>query len=297
MHYYYLYGQNIMSDIEIPRLICAKEHDFIPDIKILHGELSEEYKREEECYSVLDRHMAYLSNLYCYIWAVDGKELFYQIKNEAGYDRICAFLLGWGMAMIGYQQGKPAIHCSCVADERGAVLICGYSGSGKSTATDYLLESGYRILADDMTLIEFTDDGRAVATPGFPYRKLCSDVLSDKAYDTQRFEKLEDSKGKYLIPCDEIFEYRRVPVRAMVLLFAGICEGVCAGRVNGADKLRACVDSLFLKCVFGENPDMEHTMKSCLKLASAVDIYWLERNGSVDTKDEMGKVLLDLLER
>lgn len=297
MHYYYLYGQNIMSDIEIPRLIRKKEHDFMPDIKIMCGDFYGEYKREEECYSQLDRHMAYFSNSYCYIWAVDGKELFYQIKNDAGFDRICAFLLGWGMAMIGYQQGKPAIHCSCVADERGAVLICGYSGSGKSTATDYLLKSGYSILADDMTLIEFTDDGRALATPGFPYRKLCGDVLSDKGYDARIFERLEDSKGKYLIPCDDIFEYRKVPVRAMVLLFAGICKGVCAGRVNGGDKLRACVDSLFLKCLFEDNSNKEDTMKSCLKLASALDIYWIERNGSVDTKDEMGKVLHDLLER
>ena len=46
MHYYYLYGQNIMSDIEIPRLIRKKEHDFMPDIKIMCGDFYGEYKKE-----------------------------------------------------------------------------------------------------------------------------------------------------------------------------------------------------------------------------------------------------------
>ena len=50
MHYYYLYGQNIMSDIEIPRLIRKKEHDFMPDIKIMCGDFYGEYKIHGEAW-------------------------------------------------------------------------------------------------------------------------------------------------------------------------------------------------------------------------------------------------------
>ena len=57
---------------------------------------------------------------------------------------------GRGMSIIGITRGLLSIHCAALADENGAVLISGSSGSGKSTVTTRLLSQGYRLVANVM---------------------------------------------------------------------------------------------------------------------------------------------------
>ena len=58
------------------------------------------------------------------------------------------------------RQGKFIVHAAAVGDERGAVLIVGKGGSGKSTATLACATNGLFYLGDDYTLAGVTPEPR-----------------------------------------------------------------------------------------------------------------------------------------
>ncbi|MCG7644879.1 HprK-related kinase A [Alteromonas sp. Cnat3-28] len=71
----------------------------------------------------------------------------------------CA-LLEWGMnwCVSQYATDRLVIHAACVArDERG-VILSGDSGSGKSTLSCALMHNSYRLLTDELTLINLSDN-------------------------------------------------------------------------------------------------------------------------------------------
>jgi len=59
-------------------------------------------------------------------------------------------ILGWWME----QENRILIHGGAIAAERGAVLLAGPGGSGKSTTALLCLQAGWKYLADDYCVVE-----------------------------------------------------------------------------------------------------------------------------------------------
>lgn len=53
-----------------------------------------------------------------------------------------------------HRQGVYAIHAGAVADERGAIVVAGRSGQGKTTLTLGLLSRGRGLLSDELALVD-----------------------------------------------------------------------------------------------------------------------------------------------
>lgn|GEM_PF-2635033 len=70
--------------------------------------------------------------------------------------------------------GYHRFHTACVNVKGHAILLSGESGSGKSTSTFALMESGYPVLSDEMPLIRFMN-GQYEATVLSDTVKICED--------------------------------------------------------------------------------------------------------------------------
>jgi hypothetical protein len=116
------------------------------------------------------------------------------------------------------EHGASMVHAGAVGDDRGAVLLVGDGGAGKSTTTMACLGSGLEVLGDDYCFVE---------PPG-----LCDGVDDDVVvHATYRLAKLDDNslrllphlrqrvvgtglRGKSLIQLNELARAQR-PVRAL----------------------------------------------------------------------------------
>ena len=181
------------------------------------------------------------------------------------------------MSMLALQRGILAIHCSAVADEAGAILICGESGAGKSTVTTALLEKGYRLMADDMAFVEVTGDGIAMASPAFPYQKLCRDAALAKGYHMENMIYIDEEKDKFLVPYTGNFSLSPVPVRGMCML--GIVSGkqVVSAKIKGMDQFHLVANNLFLRHLLGAKKYEPKIGQLCLKMAAAVPCGFIGR--------------------
>lgn len=296
MFHYKLYGMHIVSDFELPQLISLSgaESDLLPQITIQERELPKEYKREQECYFVIDKEKSYVSNSYCYLLMENGVKLFYEKKENATPQLLNAYLLGWGIATLVYQRGELGIHCSCVKKDGRAILISGNSGSGKSTVTNELLKRGYSFMADDMSVVKMTEE-EAIATAAFPYQKLCRDAAQACGMPYEEMIYVDEDKDKFLVPCKDIFEDKPAPVKAMVILTRTKEDRINVQELIGADKFRACMDSLFLSPLLGEDLYKPENGVRVMKFASRIPLYQISRPVGRNTKEEIMEEILKIL--
>ena len=132
MYTYQLYGLRLQTDMDFQQLVMV-EACGAADVTIAAGLIPEEIiRKEEDIRYEFGESVSWLSNKTCRLLVEKGEKITYSLKEGGNPAYLRSYILGWGMSMLALQRGILAVHCSAVANERGAILICGESGAGKS---------------------------------------------------------------------------------------------------------------------------------------------------------------------
>ena len=182
-----------------------------------------------------------------------------------------------------------------MAKEGKAVLLSGNSGSGKSTMTSELLQQGYSFMADDISVIKYSEDEEVFATAAFPYQKLCRDVTQTLTVSREEMIYIDEMKDKFLVPYQGVFEEKATKVKAMIILTITKEDKVVVTELSGAEKLHACMNALFLKPLLGEALYEPQNGVQVLKFASKIPVYQIQRPIERDSKKEVLEALLGVL--
>lgn len=283
MFYYRLYGLTFASDLPFPQLITCDDTTRW-DVVIEQAKLSEEIQQQcnEKKYE-FGQAYSWLSNITCQIQVYEGKRIIYALTGEGNPEWLRTYILGYGMSMLALQRDMLPIHCSVVADEKGAVLIAGESGAGKSTATTAFLKAGYTLMADDMAWA----DGEMVY-PAFPYQKLCRDVVEREGYDLDELIYIDEQKDKFLARYRGEFSTEAKPMKGFILLYLTPEEQVTVRELTGFDRLHVYVGNLFLRKLMTKEQKYEpHIGQIGLKMASKVPLLCIGRPAGKDTAAEV----------
>ena len=297
MYIYQLYGLKLETDLEFRQLV-AGEKNGAADVTITAGFIPKEIiKKEVDKKYEFGETQSWLSNKTCRLLVKNGSKITYSLKEGGNPGYLGSYILGWGMSMLALQRGILAVHCSAVADERGAVLICGESGAGKSTLTTAFLEQGYRLMADDMAFVETKPGERAFASPAFPYQKLCRDAALSKGYRLEELIYIDEDKDKFLVPYRGEFCLEAVPVRGMLML--GVIEGdeVVSKEVTGLNRFHMAANNLFLRHLLREQKYEPRTGQLCLNMAAAVPMEFVGRPAGRNTIGEIIEKALEAVEQ
>lgn len=297
MYVYYLYGMRVVTDIEFPQLIDMDDNvGPVPEIRIVSGEIPSEVLARRDVTYEFGEKFSWLTNRTTWMIVENGEKITYQLKEGGKVEYLRTYLLGWGMSMLALQRGILALHCSAVADEKGAVLICGESGAGKSTLTTAFLERGYRFLADDMAFVSCTPGEGAVVSPAFPYQKLCRDTAILKGYHPEEMIYIDEEKDKFLVPYRGEFRLESVSVRGILLL--GVVSGneVVSGEVKGMDCFHLVANNLFLRHLLGKRKYEPRIGQLCLNMAAAVKGAYLGRPKEGNSIEEVVQRAVEIAE-
>lgn len=250
----------------------------------------------EAGYVFLDDKRVVFSNSSCYMFFENDSTIIYEKKSDVEQNLLNSYIFGWGMSIIGIMRGLLSIHCAALADEAGAVLICGSSGSGKSTVTTRLLNQGYRLVADDMALVDAITEDKAYAYPAFPYNKLCRDAAVEQGFDLKKLIYIDEEKDKYFVPYKDNFSTEKVPVKAIIMLTIHDREELFMETITGVRKMHACMDTLFLKGIHNHKNCGALIGNMCIKLASKVPIYHVSRPVNKETTNEVLSAVLEYID-
>ncbi len=286
MYYYKLYDMKIATDMEFFQLVVC-EDDKEPDIEICEGEIPEDIIAQKARKYAFSMERCWLSNKTCYMVAENGNKLTYQKKPEGKVMYLQTYLLGFGMSMLAMQKGILSIHCSALADDKGALLIAGESGAGKSTLTTAFLDKGYRLMADDMAWVEVTDDQKVLAKPAFPFQKLCRNVAMEQGYNLDELLYINEEKDKFMAPYRGTFKTEPVPVKGFIMLGVAQSNEVECKEVQSIQKFQLCANNLFLRHLLKQDKYQPYIGQRCMKLAAAIPMYYIIRPDGKDTAAEV----------
>lgn len=283
MNHYTVYGNTIATDLLFPQLIpCIAQ---TADIVIRQGVIPDHILAEAEHSAyAFGSSESYLVNKTCYLYVENGRTITYRTKPGANENYLKTYILGYGIAMLFLQMDHLAIHCSAVSDAKGAILICGESGCGKSTVTTHLLERGYTLMADDMAVLAHNKEGKAMVMPAFPYQKLCRDVVEQQKLDQSKLLYINEEKDKFLVPYQGSFFTHPVLLRGIILLsLSGRENDVLCRPLTGIDTFHAYTENLFLRHLLAEKKYQVPVGPLCLSFANAVPIWNITRPVQKDT--------------
>ncbi len=289
MYFYKTYNLTICSDIELPQLLPTKKHD--SDIIIKCDTLPEYIYSDIKSHpgpSGKGKNFYWINTPGGYIAIMDSNQIFIDIKPNADISLLRSYILGYALSCSFLYRNIPAIHSSSIERTGKSIILMGGSGSGKSTLTARFLNHGYRLVSDDVVMVEAFAD-HVTAYSAFPQRKLCRDAAVNFNHNLNELTYIDEQKDKFAISCPEDFCEAPTTVQAIVFIQPTTDATCKIEELLGPLKLQTFLDNLFLHPMFKRfNMPPEHFI-NCVKIINLLPLYILYRpiNSGDTTKIQM----------
>ena len=238
---YRVFDLNIQAEFLIPAFEGAQiEHAAEIDVTIRNGHVPEklaEAKKTGVCYQ-LGRHMLQLNvpGIGRYI-ARKGQEIIVEPETEASFDAVHALLLDGPLTGIFHQRGMLPFYGGAVAVNDYAVMICGISGTGKSTLIRELIKKGYPFVSDDLAVVT-GKEGILGMLPGYPFQRLPLDTLERNGLSPDQYPAVRPGINQRRVPVEKnAWTNHSLPLKKIVVLTTWNREGM-ESKVLESDTLK-----------------------------------------------------------
>ena len=297
MHYFWAFGFLIQSDTPISQLTDVDDQGRKPDIVIQKADLDSFHAALTPGITCLFSSQSHYFETYGsgrYL-VEKGSIIRYQNTDNATTEQLSAYLMGPCMGTALHQRGINPLHCSCVADDRRAIIICGDSGAGKSTLASEFMKNGWKLLTDDVAAVE-TVDQIPIVHPSYPSQKLWQDSLEEYKHDSGKIHSLYGRPDgmKYGVDVSDYFLKDPRPLSLIIWLVPG--EEPCALRpVTGMEKIHLLVTNTY-NAIMVMPEERQNLFRRCVELASKVPMVHLNRQKGISCAGMLYDMITEFLE-
>jgi hypothetical protein len=206
---YLLGGVTLFSEIVLPELPLIQHQDATPHpVTIRLGDVSNHLpgavEIDPDCFATASQYFLRIHGIGRYL-VTNGREIVVSPDNGALPLDVRAYLLGTIFTVLCQQRGRVPLHASAVSSSpvngrQGAVAFLARSGQGKSSLAAHLAQRGFRVLADDLCLIDPTPAGEAMVIPAAPWLKLWRNSLQHLGEQADGLQRVFSEDDKYRLP-------------------------------------------------------------------------------------------------
>jgi len=290
MFHYWAYGLRIASEIELPELLPHEPEQVDCEIRV--GKAPEKLTSPD----LIDKGKIQISSSEflldlpnCRYYAREGKEITLDIKDKSDEKSLRLFLLTNGLAAILHQRNKVLLHAGAIQTDKGLIVICGESGAGKSTTLQYLRQHGYKVFADDVLVLEETDNAIIKAFASYPILKLWDDSFEKLGIASVSDEqKLREHISKYQLSIQDEFNTAPQLIHAIFQLQKDetIHEPILKS-LNGFEAFNAVHLQLYRTAQLSTPEKNELAFTLINKLIEKTAVYQITRPSSINTLEKI----------
>jgi hypothetical protein len=226
---YYFYGLHLKSDWQLPypreqapsrklsahielRRPAARSFSRVPR-DLLHS-------REAFCYSALANGTYYLrwAGWWDFLVSARGERVIARPIGRRSLESFSHYLLSQVLSFALLRRGIESLHSTVVVIDGHAVGFLGDSGYGKSSLAAAFVKSGYRLMTDDLLVLQ--EDGNGfLAQPGLPRIKLFPEIAPTLLGRPVNGTRMNPKTSKIVIPLRANESCRApVPLRGIYVL-------------------------------------------------------------------------------
>ncbi|HOO34348.1 MAG TPA: hypothetical protein PLO84_03725 [Thermotogota bacterium] len=289
---YEAYGLTISSEIELPEL---KTSECVPDIFIRFGEAKKALENVDKFgirFQANQREFVLNLEQIASFYVKEGTEIVIKPDPNAEERDIRIFLLGSVFGALLHQRGHFVLHASTVLTPKGALAVSGVSGAGKSTLISALQREGYKIISDDVTLVDCIEKQPPHVLPGLSRVKLWQDSADKlgKAYSEDT--AIRKNINKFNI--DVELHNASTELKHIIILNTYNNDTVEYDEIKGFDKINALIQNTF-RFIFLSDEQKKRHLSQCGAISSHVKMYKMTRPRKGFTLKEQVEIVKGIL--
>ena len=206
---YLVGGITLVSEIELPELPLIQQQSATPHpVYVRVGPVANQLPGaiEVDPYSFASaaQYLLRIAGIARYL-VTGGREIVVDPEANALPLDVRAYLLGAIFVVLCQQRGLLPLHASAIAGKSGVVAFLANSGQGKTTLAAHFAQRGFRVLADDVCLIDAAQSAPMVI-PTAPWLKLWRNSLENLGRGAKGLDRVFSDDDKYRLPLAPVFE-------------------------------------------------------------------------------------------
>jgi hypothetical protein len=281
---YHAYGLDIVSQLPVTGFEQAVVSE--PDVTIRLGDVPENLPdavNKGVLYQSTEREFLLHVDQVARYHVCNGKEIIIQILGKASQGEVSAFISGTSFGALLHQRRMLPLHASTVLYMNKCLMFAGFSGSGKSTLAASVVQAGGILIADDVSVIDFSKDNPAVY-PAFPFIKIWEDSLKHLGISAEGLEPVREELRKFYLPVSS-FNRSTVPLHRIFIIASHNRDEVETKDLKGVDKFRALKKHTYLFQGIPKTRMERNHFVLLNRLATQVPVTFLTRpNSNINTE-------------
>ena len=269
---YTAYGLSIRSEIELPELLPAPEHNknSAIDVQITlrsvpKSGLADNVEGPGWFQASPDALWLDIEEVARFLIS-DGQQIIIDPYHGADEESIRLFLLGSAFGAILFQRGHFVLHGNAIRVGNQCMVCIGDSGAGKSTLAAGFMQRGYSILSDDVVALD--DEYRVL--PGFPRIKLWKNTADNLCIETRGLRRIRPTDEKFNYPLGGLFQKEPLPIRWIYILEMHDKETVTIKPLKGMQLFRPLYENTYRPGYLEGMKLQEWQLRKCGQLARKV---------------------------
>ena len=182
------------------------------------------------------------SDLFDFVVSADGSRIDVHAEATWHHEPVYTYLLSQVISVALLAQEIESLHGSAVAFGQQAFVMLGDCGNGKSTLTAALIQSGAKLLTDDLVVLR--DSGSSIDVAPGAFRLKLDPATASSLDLSWPAVPMEDGSGKHVYAVDVAnCATTRTPVKTIVLLQRG--EKIAVNSIEQAEAVREILAATF----------------------------------------------------
>lgn len=202
---YLLGGITLVSEVPLPELPLVQHQQFTAHpVRVRLGDVTHPppgaVEVDPDCFATATRYFLRIHGIASY-QVNNGQEILVCPEPGSLPLDVRAYLLGTLFVVLCQQRGLLPMHASAVSNGKGVVAFVARSGQGKSSLAAHLAQRGFRVVSDDVCLVD-TAMEQAMVIPAAPWLKLWRNSLEILGRQVDGLERVFSEDDKYRVPLE-----------------------------------------------------------------------------------------------
>jgi hypothetical protein len=224
-----------------------------------------------------------------------GREIIVDPEPEVPERNLRLYLLGSAFGALLHQRGLLPLHANAVEVDGRAVAFMGASGEGKSTLAAWFHDRGFRIIADDVCVVRFDQQGSAIAQPGLPRLRLWAEALELTGREAGIYSRSflgDEHFDKFDVPIAPASAAQAdLPLAGLYLLERG--DTLAISQLSGVEAADAVFANTYRGAYVSATSMHKGHWESAIQLVRRTPVFRAIRKWDLARLDEQCAMLLD----